>query len=80
MSKTPPQIYRDEIPGQHATVYRGRELVGFVVLRSEGALAYALSGGLVGQYESSVDGMRQARELLLSGKGQCSLTADREGR
>ncbi len=80
MSKRPPQIYLDEMPGQHSTVYRGRDLAGFIVIRSDEVLAYAPQGGLVGRYANSTAGIKDAREWLLSDQGERWMNSDREGR
>lgn len=70
MSKRPSPIYRDEEPGRHISIYAGRNLMGFVVVRDDEAHAYGAQGGFVGTFAADKEGLSAAREWLLSDQGE----------
>ncbi|GLS18760.1 hypothetical protein GCM10007874_17770 [Labrys miyagiensis] len=73
MIRRPSAIYRDGAPGRHIMVYSGRSLKGFVVIRDGESHTYAPEGDFVGTFVGASEGLKAAREWLLSDQGgrQC---------
>ncbi|MDZ5448614.1 hypothetical protein [Labrys sp. ZIDIC5] len=65
MSKRPSPTYRDEEPGRHISIYSGRDLKGFVVIRDDEAHGYTAQGKHLCSFHGEQDGFFEARALLL---------------